>query len=52
MAKYTININKVYSIPQNIKVIEYGHFYLVVAPLFANWILLNSRGHNWKFSIF
>lgn len=42
MAKYKIDIDKVYSFPEEISVIEYDGFFLVVAPKFANWIVLNS----------
>lgn len=42
MAKYEINIEKTYQIPQNISVVPFNGVILVISPLTANWIVLQS----------
>ncbi len=43
MACYEINVNKKYNIPKDIKVVKYQDKYIVIAPEFANWIVLNTE---------
>jgi len=43
MPKYEIDTNKVYKIPTEIRVVEHKDKILVVAPEFANWIVLDSK---------
>lgn len=42
MPKYNIDINKVYDLPKDIKIIQFKDLYLVIAVNFANWIVLTS----------
>lgn len=42
MPKYEIELNKVYQIPKEISIVNYDNKIIVIAPEFANWIILNS----------
>lgn len=43
MTKYTIDLNKFYIFPKEIKYVEYEDSILVIAPETANWIVLKSK---------
>ncbi len=43
MSKYDINIYKTYSFPSQLSFINYNGYVIVVAPQFANWIVLLSN---------
>ena len=43
MAKCEIDLNKTYTFPKEIKAISYNDKILVVAPEYANWIVLESK---------
>lgn len=43
MSKYTIDLNKSYNFPTEIKKVEYQGSILVIAPETANWIVLKSK---------
>lgn len=42
MPKYNIDINKVYDLPKDIRIIPFKDLYLAIAVNFANWIVLTS----------
>lgn len=42
MPQYEIDINKTYTFPKEIQVVNYKGEILVIAPEFANWIVINS----------
>ena len=42
MPQYDIDISKVYSIPQEVQIINYENKIIVIAPEYANWIVLNT----------
>lgn len=42
MPKYDINIDKIYSFPSQLSIINYNGYIIVIAPQFANWIVLLS----------
>ncbi len=52
MPKYTINTNKTYDIPKEIKVVKFKDYFLVISPLFANWIVLDSENQLAVFYFF
>lgn len=43
MSQYTIDINKTYKFPTEYKVVRYNDKILVILPLTANWIVLQSQ---------
>lgn len=49
MSKYDINIDKTYSFPSQLSIINYNSYIIVIAPQFANWIVLLS---NRQLSVF
>lgn len=43
MARYRIDIDKIYKFPSDIRIVEHLSHVLVIAPKYANWIVLNSQ---------
>ena len=43
MPRYEISLSKIYRFPDELKTIEYKQSILVIAPHFANWIVLKSK---------
>ena len=43
MVQVEIDVNKKYIFPQEICVVKYAEKYLIIAPEYANWIVLDSE---------
>lgn len=43
MANYSLSPDKVYLMPQDIRFVDYNNKIIVVAPDYANWIVLDSK---------
>lgn len=52
MSEYNINLDKRYRMPEEIQVINYNDKILVIAPQFANWIVLESPSQLSVFNYF
>lgn len=52
MSKYEIDIDKTYSFPSQLSIINYDNNIIIVAPQFANWIVLVSQSQLDIFNYF
>lgn len=43
MSKLVVDLNKTYKFPEEVKIITYKDRFLAIAPLFANWIVIENN---------